>query len=119
MEVINFILAYWDFMLLIVAAIAAIVYAIFKGNKSVVMSMLYALVSDAEKTLGGGTGPLKLAWVIDLVYPKLPAVIKMFITDAMLKQWIEDALKAAKTEWEKNASIAQHIASALDSEQTE
>ncbi len=63
---------YWDFMLLIVAAIAAIVYAIFKGNKSVVMSMLYALVSDAEKTLGGGTGPLKLARVIDLVYPKLP-----------------------------------------------
>ena len=56
MNVINFILANWDFILLIVAAVAAIVFAIFKGNKSVVMKMLYAMVTEAEKNMGGGTG---------------------------------------------------------------
>lgn len=119
MNVINFILANWDFILLIVAAVAAIVFAIFKGNKSVVMKMLYAMVTEAEKNMGGGTGSLKLASVIDAIYPKLPAVIKMFITDDMLKKWVEDALKLAKKEWEKNANIAQYIAPATETTQTE
>ena len=119
MNVINFILANWDFILLIVAAVAAIIYAIFKGNKSVVMKMLYALVTEAEKNMGGGTGPLKLASVIEAIYPKLPAVIKMFVTDAMLKKWVEDALVLAKDAWEKNANIAQYIAPVTDTAQTE
>lgn len=119
MNVINFILANWDFILLIVAAVAAIVFAIFKGNKSVVMKMLYALVTEAEKEMGGGTGSLKLASVIEAIYPKLPAVIKMFITDAMLKKWVEDALVLAKEAWEKNANIAQYIAPVADPTQTE
>ena len=119
MNVINFILANWDFILLIVAAVAAIVFAIFKGNKSVVMKMLYALVTEAEKEMGGGTGSLKLASVIEAIYPKLPAVIKMFVTDAMLKKWVEDALVLAKEAWEKNANIARYIASVTDPTQTE
>lgn len=119
MNAINFILANWDFILLIVAAVAAIVFAIFKGNKSVVMKMLYALVTEAEKNMGGGTGSLKLASVIEAIYPKLPAVIKMFVTDTMLKKWVEDALVLAKEEWEKNANIAQYIAPVTDPAQTE
>ena len=72
MNVLSFIIANWDFILLIVAAVVAVVFAIFKGNKSVVMHMLYALVTDAETQLGGGVGSLKLAAVIDAIYPKLP-----------------------------------------------
>lgn len=110
MNVINFILANWDFILLIVFAIVALLFAIFKGNKSVVMKMLYALVTEAEKDLGSGTGSLKLATVIEAIYPKLPAIIKMFITDKTLQKWIEDALAAAKSAWEKNTNIANYIA---------
>nr|DAF88463.1 MAG TPA: holin [Siphoviridae sp. ctdHi7] len=109
MNVVNFIIANWDFILLVVAAVAAVVFAVFKGNKSVVMKMLYALVTEAEKNLGGGTGSLKLATVIETIYPKLPAVIKAFVTDAMLEKWVEEALAAAKTTWEKNAKIAEYI----------
>ena len=109
MNVINFIIANWDFILLIVAAIAAVVFAVFKGNKSVVMKMLYALVTEAERNLGGGTGSLKLATVIETIYPKLPTIIKTFVTDAMLEKWVEDALAVAKTTWEKNAKIAEYI----------
>lgn len=111
MNVITFIVENWDFILLIAIAVAAVVFAVFKGNKSVVMSMLVALVTEAEKQYGGGTGPLKLASVIDIIYPKLPAVVKMFITDKMLIKWIDDALKIAKKKWEENASIAGYIKS--------
>ena len=111
MNAINYILANWDLILLIMAAVAAIVFAIFKGNKSVVMKMLYAMVTEAEKNMGGGTGSLKLASVIEAIYPKLPAVIKMFITDAMLKKWVEDALKLAKKSWAQNTAIATYITS--------
>ena len=33
MNVVNFIIANWDFILLVLAAVAAVVFAVFKGNK--------------------------------------------------------------------------------------
>ena len=107
MNVLNFIIANWDFILLIVAAVAAVVFAIFKGNKSVVMHMLYALVTDAEAQLGAGTGSLKLAAVIDVIYPKLPAIIKTFISNETLVRWVEEALAAAKEAWAKNPALLE------------
>lgn len=113
MNAINFIAENWGVLLLGVVALSTLVVAVvdaFKGNKSVVMNMLYALVTEAERQYGGGTGSLKLASVIDQIYPKLPAVIKMFITDDVLKRWVEEALAAAKEEWKKNLDIAAYIA---------
>ena len=110
MKALNFIITNWDFILLIIAAVASVVYAIFKGNKSVVMRMLYALVTDAEQTFGSGTGSLKLAAVIDLIYPKLPAIIKTFITDETLVRWVEEALTKAKEAWEKNPALLEAYA---------
>lgn len=110
MKVLNFIIENWDFILLIIAAVASVVYAIFKGNKSVVMRMLYALVTDAEQAFGSGTGSLKLAAVIDLIYPKLPAIIKTFITDETLVRWVEEALAKAKEAWEKNPALLEAYA---------
>jgi hypothetical protein len=105
MNVFNFIIANWDFILLIIAAVAAVVFAIFKGNKSVVMRMLYSLVTDAEQAFGAGTGSLKLAAVIGEIYPKLPAIIKAFITEKTLQKWVEDALVAAKEAWANNPAL--------------
>ena len=107
MKVLNVIIENWDFILLIVAAVAAIVFAIFKGNKSVVMRMLYALVTDAEQAFGAGTGSLKLAAVIGEIYPRLPAVVKVFISDKTIVQWVEDALAAAKEAWAKNPALLE------------
>lgn len=109
MNVINFIAQNWDFILLIVVAVAAIIFAIFKGNKSVVMRMLYSLVTKAEQIYGAGTGSLKLAAVIDAIYPNLPAVIKLFITDETLVKWVESALETAKEAWEKNTALAEYV----------
>ena len=118
MNVLTFIVENWDFILLIVAAVASVVYFVFKGNKSVVMKMLDALVTEAEKEFGGGTGSLKLASVVAEIYPKLPAVIKMFITEDILTEWIEDARDAAKEKWKQNAALAQYIGQPAE-EQTE
>ena len=109
MNVINFIVQNWDFVLLIVVAVAAIIFAIFKGNKSVVMRMLYSLVTEAEQIYGAGTGSLKLAAVIDAIYPSLPAVIKLFITDETLVRWVETALETAKEAWKKNAALGEYV----------
>lgn len=114
MNVLDFILENWDFILLIVAALAAVAYSAFKGNKSVVMKMLYALVTEAEKAYGTGTGALKLAAVIAEIYPKLPAMLKLFITEATLTKWVEDALTAAKEAWKKNAALAGYIANPVE-----
>lgn len=112
MKIVTFLIENWSFILLVALAVAAVVFAVFKGNKSVIMSMLVALVTEAEKQYGGGTGPLKLASVIDIIYSKLPTIVKTFITDKMLVKWIEDALKIAKKKWEKNGEIAKYIKSA-------
>lgn len=109
MSVIEFIAANWDFILLIVAAVAAVVYSAYKGNKSVIMKMLYALVTEAEKEYGGGTGSLKLATVIAQIYPNLPAFLKLFVTEETITKWVEDALVVAKEAWERNIAIAEYI----------
>lgn len=109
MNVVNFIIENWDFILLVALAVAAVVYASFKGNKSVVMKMLVALVTEAEKEFGGGTGSLKLPSVMAAIYPKLPTIIKAFITEEILTDWIEKALKTAKKKWEENAAISAYI----------
>ena len=109
MNILNFLIENWDFLLLIVLAVAAVGYFSFKGNKSVITKMLHALVTEAEATFGSGTGSLKLAAVIAEVYPKLPAVIKLFITEATLTKWIEDVLAAAKKEWANNSALAEYI----------
>lgn len=111
MNFIQFLINYWDLILLFVIAIVLVVLAIFKGNKSVVMSMLVSLVTEAEKNFGSGTGTLKMATVIAEIYPKLPTIIKTFITAEKLTKWVEDALIIAKEKWRTNSSIKAYIES--------
>ena len=93
----------------IVVVVAIIAVCIFRGNKSVVMRMLYAAVTEAEKEYGGGTGSLKLAEVISGIYPKLPGIIKAVVNEDILTDWVEEALDMAKDTWAKNANIAGYI----------
>lgn len=116
MNVINFIFEHWDIITLVIAAVVCIVYAVFRGNKSVVMSMLFSLVTEAEKNFGTGTGALKLASVITQVYPKLPTIIKTFISAEILVKWVEKALVLAKQKWEENLSLQAYISPELPAE---
>ncbi len=111
MNIYNFIVGYWDIIILAVVLIATFAYLIYKGEKGIVFKMLFALVTEAEKNLGGGTGVLKLATVIESVYPKLPKFLKMFITAQTLEKWVDEVLKAAKKTWASNSNLAAYIES--------
>lgn len=73
------------------------------------MKMLFSLVTEAEREYGGGTGALKLSAVLTELYPKLPALIKMLVSEEHLTDWIEEALTAAKSKWETNVALATYI----------
>lgn len=111
MNIINFLLANWDSIILIVAFFVLIIFLIARGKKTLVFKMLYALVTEAEKQFGAGTGALKQSTVIKWVYERLPAVVKLFISAATLERWVDEAVIKAKEQWAKNANIKEYIES--------
>lgn len=111
MNILNFLLVNWDSVLVVLAFVALLVFLIRKGEKSVVYKILYNLVTEAEKLYGGGTGALKQSAVINWVYERLPAIVKVFITAGTLERWVDEVVEQAKAEWEKNANIKDYIES--------
>ena len=107
----DFIIQNWEFILLAIVVTAALIYIIFRGEKSVVLKMLYSMVTEAEKEYGGGTGELKLAAVIERLYTKLPPFLKLVVSANTLQSWVEIVLAQAKETWEKNANINSYIKS--------
>lgn len=63
------------------------------------------LFTDAEKTFGGGTGSLKLSWVLDKLIAKLPMWVTKLIDTEWLTEQVELALKRAKNEWTSNPAL--------------
>ena len=110
MNFLNFVLANWDSILAVAAIVAVAIVCLIKQEKSIIFKMLYAMVTEAEKKYGDGTGELKLASVISAVYDKLPAVIKTVLPVKTLERWVEEVLVSAKEKWKANANIATYIA---------
>ncbi len=109
MEVVKFLVAQWDSVLVVLALLTFIIVLIVKKEYKLLDRVVFKLVTEAEKQLGGGTGALKLATVIDWVYPKIPAVIRIFITKDQLVKLIERVLEDAQEAWRKNQSISAYI----------
>lgn len=108
-NIVEFIINNWDILLVGCALIGSIVFLIYRDKKQVVFTMIKVLVTEAEKNLGQGTGSLKLASVVDAIYPKLPNIIKLLVTQKTLISWIETVLAAAKEEWAKNNKLQEYI----------
>lgn len=107
----NFFVANWDVILFVIILLVVLVYLWLRGGKSVVFKMLYAMVTEAEKEYGNGTGALKLASVIEKIYLKLPMFVRLFITADTLQKWVETVLEEAKKTWEQNNDIQKYIMS--------
>ena len=105
MNILNFLLANWDSVLVVVIVIAAVVFLIVKKQWALLDKMLFALVTWAEREYGGGTGNLKLAAVIEKIYPHIPAIIRLFVSTATLEALIEKALAEAKKRWDVNPAL--------------
>ena len=95
--------------MLVIALLTVLIILFIKGEKKIYSQILYTLVTEAEAQYGGGTGELKKATVIANIYGILPAILKLFITESRLAEWIEEALEYAKKKWAENAQIEGYI----------
>lgn len=102
---IEFFTTHWASILVAVLFIALVIVLALRGKKQIIYKMLYALVTEAEKQYGAGTGSIKFAEVMTKMYSMLPAVIRIFVTYDTLAKWIEDALAEAKERWKNEAGI--------------
>ncbi len=102
---INFITTHWPSILIVLGAAAGIVLLIVRKEWGLLDKIMFAAVTWAEREYGTGTGALKLAAVVERVYPMIPAVIRFFLTEAALTRLIENALAAAKARWDANPAL--------------
>lgn len=77
--------------------------------KANLKQIIFSLVTDAEKELGGGTGKLKSARVAAWVYDKIPDILKPLFSAEDIQGMIETVLKEAQEYWSKNAKAREYI----------
>ena len=109
MNILEFLLANWDSVLVVLVFLALIVVFIRRGETKVLKNILFSLVTQAEKQFGGGTGSLKFAAVSDWIYQRIPAVLKLLFTSSDIEKMIEAALEEAKKAWGANENLKGYI----------
>lgn len=109
MNVLTFLAKNWDSVLVVVAFLAVVVVLIKRGETKILKQILFNLVTQAEKQFGSGTGSLKYAAVADLIYQRIPAVLKLLFTSSDIEKMIEAALEEAKKAWGANENLKGYI----------
>ena len=109
MNVLAFLAANWDSVLVVVAFLAVVVVLIKRGETKILKQILFNLVTQAEKQFGSGTGSLKYAAVADWIYQRIPAVLKLLFTSSDIEKMIEAALDEAKKAWGANENLKGYI----------
>ena len=109
MNVLAFLAANWDSVLVVVAFLAVVVVLIKRGETKILKQILFNLVTQAEKQFGSGTGSLKYAAVADWIYQRIPAVLKLLFTSNDIEKMIEAALEEAKKAWGANENLKGYI----------
>lgn len=109
MNVINFLLANWDSVLVVVLAVVAVIILYKRGEVQILKEILFRLVTKAEQEFGGGTGELKKAAVVEWLYDKLPAILRFIITRKEIDKLIDEVLVYAKSKWAANAKLQEYI----------
>ena len=72
---------------------------------SVISRVALALVTEAERTYGAGTGELKMSACMEKLIALLPASVVEVVPKAFLQENLEKALEIAKTKWAKNQRL--------------
>jgi hypothetical protein len=77
----------------------------------ILRSIIFGLVTDAERDLGSGTGKLKYSKVAAWVYEKIPDSMKSLFSAQDIEDMIESVLEDAQAYWEANAKAKEYIES--------
>lgn len=83
-------------LLAVIAFILGIAVLIYKQKIPQAKAIVLSLVVEAEKKFGNGTGDMKYAYVSGLVYSKLPSIVRFFVTQQTLDDWIEESVEHLK-----------------------
>ena len=110
MEIMKFLVANWDSVLVVVGFLALVVVLIKRGETKILKNILFKLVTQAEREFGSGTGTLKYAAVSDWLYQRMPAVLKFLFTEKDIDSMIESVLAEAKEKWGKNENLQEIVA---------
>ena len=102
---VEFIQANLASIIVVVSAIIGLLVLYKLGKKDTVKKIVLALVVQAEKTLGSGTGELKYAMVIDAIYNKLPFILRFLFTKKELDTFIEEAVSKMKELLSKGVTL--------------
>jgi hypothetical protein len=103
----DFLLMYWLDVLIALAVLILIALLVARKQWALLDKMLFALVTWAEREYGDGTGSLKLAAVLERIYPRIPFIVRVFISAAGLEKMINTALVAAKEKWATNRKLIE------------
>lgn len=106
---------YWWVILIAVAALVVIVYAIYTFIKrptaeqitKVKEWLLYA-VTEAEKELGSGTGQIKLRYVYDMFLTKFPFLTKVISFDTF-SILVDEVLEKFRALLETNDNLKTYV----------
>lgn len=91
----------------ILLAIILLVYMLLKLNKNI-RQRAYKLFLYAEHNFVSGAGESKLEYVVNNVYQYLPSIIRLFVSENMLKRVIQkmfDEIKDLLDDGKRNKSI--------------
>lgn len=116
MKVINFIVTYWDSILVVLLLISSAVIMLRKGMKKQVFAILKYLVTQAEEEYGSGTGVLKKQAVIAWIYEKMPSIFRYFLTEDTISALIEKAWAWMVDLINENASVAEVLTDTTEEE---
>lgn len=120
----DFLINYWWIIVIGIAAIAVVVYAIYAFAKrptseqiqKVKEWLLYA-VTEAEKELGGGTGQIKLRYVYDMFLSKFPFLTKVISFDTF-STLVDEVLEKFRAMLESNNKLKDYVESGKKDEDT-
>lgn len=101
--------ANWDSVLVVLTFLVLVVVLIKHGQTKILKKILFNLVTQAEKQFGGGTGSMKFAAVADWIYQRIPAVMKLLLTEQDIADMIEAVLEEAKKAWGANDNLKGYI----------
>lgn len=94
-------------IIVIIALITGIIWFIKLPNSKKVANLkewLKLAVVEAEKTLGNGTGQLKLRYVYDQAVKQFPWVVSL-VSFETFSLWVDEALDWMEQELEQNKKI--------------
>lgn len=111
----EFLIENWAIIVAVVAIVSCAAVAIVKFVKSGKASQLESLrqwllfaVTEAEKSLGSGTGKLKLRQVYDMFLSKFPWLAKV-ITFEQFSNMVDDALEDMNNMLSTNTAVKNYV----------